>query len=51
MKSQFQDKEFELSDVDHVSANVKISHQGAMLCIFEDNEAVIKMIIKAAVQL
>ena len=52
----------ELSDVDHVAttaktfssrkdtdfipSNVKSSHQEALLYVFEDNEAVIKMIIK-----
>ena len=40
------DKDLELSNVDHVLANVKSSHQGAMLYIFEDNEAVIKLISK-----
>ena len=37
---------FDLSNVDHVSSNAKFSRFGAMLYIFEDNEAVIKMIIK-----
>ena len=37
---------FEVSHVDFVSSNVNYSHQGAMLYIFEDSEAVIKMIIK-----
>ena len=36
----------ELCNVDYVSSNAKSSHFGAMLYIFEDNEAVIKMIIK-----
>ena len=36
----------ELSDVDHVVASAKPSHFEAMLYIFEDNEAVIKMITK-----
>ena len=36
----------DLNDVDFVSTNVQFSHQEAMLSIFEDNEAVIKMIIK-----
>ena len=36
----------EVSNVDSVSSNVNSSHEGAMLFIFEDNEAVIKMIIK-----
>ena len=37
---------FDLSDVDYVLSNAKFSRFGAMLYIFEDNEAVIKMIIK-----
>ena len=36
----------ELSNVDNVSSNAKSSQFGAMLYIFEDNEAVIKMRIK-----
>ena len=36
----------ELCTVDYVSFSVKSSHFGAILYIFEDNEAVIKMIIK-----
>ena len=35
-----------LNNVDHVSLNVQFSHQEALLYVFEDNEAVIKMIIK-----
>ena len=35
----------DLSNVDHVSSNVKCS-RFAVLYVFEDNEAVIKMIIK-----
>ena len=41
-----QHDKFDLSNVDHVSSNAKSSQFGAMLLIFEDNEAVIKMIIK-----
>ena len=37
---------FDLSDVDFVPSNPKFSRFGAMLYIFEDDEAVIKMIIK-----
>ena len=33
-------------NVDCVPSNVQFSHQEALLCVFEDNEAVIKMIIK-----
>ena len=36
----------ELPNVGFVSSKANSSHKGAMLCIFEDNEAVIKMIIK-----
>ena len=36
----------DLTNVDHVSSNVKPSGSNAMLYVFEDNEAVIKMIIK-----
>ena len=35
-----------LDNVDFVSSNVQSSHQEALLYVFEDNEAVIKMIIK-----
>ena len=35
-----------LNNVDFVSSNVRFSHQEALLYVFEDNEAVIKMIIK-----
>ena len=36
----------DLNNVDHVSSNVRSSRCGAMLDVFEDNEAVIQMIIK-----
>ena len=36
----------DLTNVDHVSLNVKPSDSNATLSVFEDNEAVIKMIIK-----
>ena len=36
----------DLDNVDLVPSNVQFSHQEALLYIFEDNEAVIKMIIK-----
>ena len=36
-----------LNNVDCVPSNVQFSHQEALLHVFEDNEAVIKMIIKA----
>ena len=35
-----------LNHVDRVPSNVQSSHQEALLFVFEDNEAVIKMIIK-----
>ena len=35
-----------LCNLDYVSSKVKSAQFGAVLCIFEDNEAVIKMIIK-----
>ena len=35
-----------LNNVDFVPSNVQFSHQEAFLYVFEDNEAVIKMIIK-----
>ena len=35
-----------LNNIDRVSSNVQFSHQEALLSVFEDNEAVIKMIIK-----
>ena len=36
----------DLDNVDFISSNVLSSRQEALLCIFKDNEAVIKMIIK-----
>ena len=44
--TQIQYNDIELCNVDYVSSNVKSSQFGAMLYTFEDNEAVIKMIIK-----
>ena len=35
-----------LDNVDFVPSNFQFSHQEALLCVFEDNEAVFKMIIK-----
>ena len=35
-----------MKDIDAVPSNVQSSHQEALLYVFEDNEAVIKMIIK-----
>ena len=36
----------DLDNVDFLPSNVQSSHQEALVCVFEDNEAVIKMIIK-----
>ena len=36
----------DLDDVDFIPSNVQFSHQEALLYVFEDNEAVIKMVIK-----
>ena len=47
---QIQPKDLELSNVNYLSSNAKSSRSGAMLYIFEDNEAVIKMIIKGRSQ-
>ena len=35
-----------MENIDLVPSNVQVSHQEALLYVFEDNEAVIKMIIK-----
>ena len=35
-----------MQDLDSVPSNVQSASQEALLCVFEDNEAVIKMIIK-----
>ena len=35
-----------LNNIDYVTSNVQSSHQEALLYVFEDNEAVIKMIMK-----
>ena len=47
MRSQIPTKHInlDLTNVDHLSSNVKPSGSSAMLYVFEDNEAVIKMII------
>ena len=41
VQTPIQYNDLELCNVDYVSSNVKSSQSGAMLCIFEDNEAVI----------
>ena len=48
MRSQIPTKHInlDLANIDHVSSNVKHSGSCAMLYVFEDNEAVIEMIIK-----
>ena len=38
-----------MKDIDSVPSNVQSAHQEALLYVFEDNEAVIKMIIKGEV--
>ena len=43
---KYQGKTNVLSNIDCVPSNVQSSHQEALLYVFEDNEAVIKMIIK-----
>ena len=45
VKTPVQQNDLELCNVDYVSSNVNSSQSGAMPYIFEDNEAVIKMII------
>ena len=48
-RKQFQGVINDLDNVDFISSNVNSSRQEALLYVFEDNEAVIKMIIKAEV--
>ena len=36
----------DLDNVDFIPSNAQSSRQEALLCVFEDNEAVIKMIVK-----
>ena len=38
-----------MKDIDSVPSNVQSARQEALLYVFEDNEAVIKMIMKAEV--
>ena len=45
-RKQSQGVIIELDNVDFIPLNVQSSHQEALLYVFEDNEAVIKMIIK-----
>ena len=40
----------DLDNIDFIPSNVNSSHQEALLYVFEDNEAVIKMIIKGRSQ-
>ena len=35
-----------IEDIDSVPSNVQSARQEALLCVFEDNETVIKMIVK-----
>ena len=46
VKTQTQHNDLELCNVDNVSSNVNSCQSGTMLYIFEDDEAVIKMIIR-----
>ena len=46
VRQQFRGMFNVLDNVDLVLSNVQFSHQEALLYVFEDNEAVIKMIIK-----
>ena len=45
IKTPIQHNDLELCNVDEVSSNLKSSHFCAILYIFEDNEAVIRMMI------
>ena len=45
-RKQYQGVMNDLDNVDFIRSNVNSSHQEALLYVFEDNEAVIKMIIK-----
>ena len=46
IKTPIQHNDLEMCNVDYVSSHVKSSQSGSMPYIFEQNEAVIKMIIK-----
>ena len=46
IETPIQHHDLEFCNVDNVSSHVQSSQSGAMLYIFEDNEAVIKMIVK-----
>ena len=48
IETPIQYNDLDLCNVDNVSSNVKSSQVGGVLYIFEDNEAVIKMIIKGS---
>ena len=39
-----------IKDIDAVPSNVQSAHQEALLYVFEDNEVVIKMILKGVPQ-
>ena len=45
-KQKSQGKRNVMENIDSVFSNVQSSHQEALLYVFEENEAVIKMIIK-----
>ena len=44
-RKQYQGVINDLDNVDFIPSNVNSSHQEALLFVFEDNEAMIKMII------
>ena len=46
MRKKIRGKIDDLNNVDFIPSNVNSSHQEALLYVFEENEAVIKMIIK-----
>ena len=41
--------DLDLTNIDHVPSSVTLSGSNAMLYVFEDSEAVIKMVMKAGV--
>ena len=49
VKTPIQHNDLELHNVDYVSSNVNSCQSGALLYIFEENGAVIKMILKGRI--
>ena len=45
-KQSNKSEDFGLTEIDYVISNAKLSRHNALLDIFEDNEAVVRMIIK-----